>query len=386
MRFFKLSLIHEAKKEKKETQMKRVLAFSATVCLALTAAGCGEKKSASDTASETTSASTEIKTTEEILPSGESSSSETESAIGDITDVVKNEGGLNYYMSKCGRFTFGISEELEIIEVDDFDIAFKTDKEDSIIGMFSFSGWHQTLKGSTDDVIADYNEKYSNVAVEESMVNGVPCRSVTADTVAPDEDETELKIHFSAFQYGNGDIMYIVYMGAVDSQPQLEKYYWQMTDSIEYHGAPLKTEDETFSNQYYTVTISPMWYFRKKDEKGTIAIGLNLQDDTDDIFYGLTLYDPIDGKSPKDAAEDANESKKKFESTVSSEIDKTELLGYDAFRVKTNTKVGETDYFLEQYFFEKDGKCMKLGFMYPNGREEEFRNNIQPILESLEIN
>ncbi|MBP3379256.1 MAG: hypothetical protein J6K77_00115 [Ruminococcus sp.] len=316
-------------------------------------------------------------------PTFEEESSEPESDERDITDVVKNENGLNYYMSKCGKFTFGISENLEITEVDDFDLAFKTDKEDGVIGMFSFSGLHQTLKGSTDDVIASYNEEYTNVAVEDSTVNGVPCRSVTADTVAPDEDETELKIRFSAFQYGNGDLIYIVYMGAADSQTQLEEHYQQMVSSIEYHGAPLKTEDETFSGKYYTVTVSPMWYIEERMDG--IKIGLNLQDDMYDVFYRLSLRDPIDGKSARDAAEDLNESKKKFESTVSSEIDETEICGYDAFRVKTNTKFREADSFLESYFFDKDGKCMNITFMYPNGREEEFRNDIQPILESLEI-
>lgn len=375
--------------------MKKILAFSAAVCLAVSAAGCGDKESTSDTDSGKASALPEMEITEtaqeetfgEIYESGEETTSEDETSgldyyERDITEIVKNENGLNYYTSKCGMFTFGISEDLEIDETDDLDIAFKTDDENSIIGMFSFSGFHNTLDGSVDDTIADYKEKYTNVASEESTVNGVPCRSVTAETT---KEGVKLNIRFSAFQYGNGDIMYIVYIGAADAQSDMEKYYWQMANSIEYNGEPLKTEYETFSGKYYTATISPMWCFRKKDEKGAINIGLNLQKDVDDIYYGLSLHDPIDGKSPKEAAEDAKEVKNGLKSTVSSEIDETEFLGYDAFRLKSNAKIGELDFFTEHYYFDKDGKCMNINFLYPKDREEEFRNDIQPILDSLEI-
>lgn len=390
--------------------MKKVLAFSAAVCLAVSAAGCGGKKSVPDTDSGINSVSTETKPPEETLPSGtasastetkaseeslpsveslsseeESSPSETVSDIGDITDVIKNEGGLNYHMSKCGGFTFGISEELEIIEVDDFDIAFKTDREDSVIGMLSFSGFHNSLKGISDDMIADFNDKYTNVVYDESTVNGVPCFNITADTTADDPDETEMKIRFSALQYGNGDIFYLVYMGAAESQPQLEEYCQQLLNSIEYLGEPLKTEDETFSNEYYTVTASPMWYIEEKEKMNCLKIGLNLQDDPEDIFYEIRLNEPNYETSPKDAAESWNDTKKGVNSTMSSEIDEVEICGYDAFRVTTHTKVGETDIFLEKFFFDKDGKCMNIGFTYPNGREEEFKKDIQPILDSLEI-
>lgn len=354
-----------------------IFAISAAVCLAVLSAGCGDKKSSSDTASTTAPASTETKTTEGTsLSAG--------AVTGDITDVIKNEGGLNYHLSKCGRFTFGISEKLEIVEVDDLDIAF-TNGNDSVIGMFTFSGHHQTLKGFTGEMIADYNEKYTNVASDESMVNGVPCFSITADTTAPDASETKLKIHFSALQYGNGDIIYFTYMGATDSQPQLEEYYQQMLNSIEYLGEPLKTESETFSNEYYTVTAPPMWYIEEKEKMDSVKIGLNLQDSNDDVFYEIRLFAPDGEKNAKTAAEDTNKSKKSVDSTVSSEIDETKICGYDAFRVTFHTKVGKTDFFSEIFYFNKDGKCRSIKFTYPNGREEEFKKNIQPILESLEI-
>ncbi len=381
--------------------MKRILAFSAAVCLAVSAAGCGDKK-APDTSSgtsptateeitaEETSAATETETTEVTSTSVEDSSSEEETSSSDagyverdITDMVKNEGGLNYYMSKCGLFTFGISEDLEIFEVDDFDIAF-TNGNDSVIGMFSFSGYHDTVKSIATDVISDYEEKYTNVVHNESTVNGVPCLDITADTTAPDADETKMKIRFSALQYGNGDIFYLVYMGAAESQPQLEEYYQQMLNSIEYLGEPLKTEDETFSNKYYTVTTSPMWCVEEKD--GRIKIGLNLRNSIDEIYYGISLSPPDDEKNAREVAESHCDAKKKLDSTLSSEIDETEICGYDAFRVTSHTKIGEVDFFQETFCFDKDGKCWQIDSLYPNGEEEEFKKNIQPILESLEIN
>lgn len=379
--------------------MKKILAFSASVCLTLSAAGCGDEKSSSDTISVTTSASAETttveaastettvaetaSTTEKSLSSTDKSSeSQTEYKEIDITETVKNEGGLDYHMSKCGNFTFGISDELDIYEVDDFDIAF-TNGDDSIIGMYCFCGFHNTVKSLAKDMIADYEEKYTNVAYGESTVNGVPCFNITADSTAADANATELKIRFSALQYGNGDIIHLAYMGAAEAQPQLEEYYQQMLDSIEYLGEPLKTEDETFSNEYYAVTASPMWYI--KDKMGSVKIGLNLQDSIDEIYYGITLSGPSDEKSAKDAAESLNNTKKGLDSTVSSEIDETEICGYDAFRVTTHTKIGDIDFFLEFFYFDKDGKSRSISFMYPNGREEEFKENIQPILESLEI-
>ena len=99
--------------------MKKLIVLLSALCLMPSFAGCESKESVSDTVSKTVSESTETKTSEETLPTEEissseeeSSESEDESAVGDITDVIKNEGGLNYYMSKCGRFTLGISEEL----------------------------------------------------------------------------------------------------------------------------------------------------------------------------------------------------------------------------------------------------------------------------------
>lgn len=317
-------------------------------------------------------------------PEEEAASSDYEFAERDIIQPIENRDGLNYYMSECGLFTFGISEELDICETDDLDIAF-TNGDDSIIGMFTFSGWHNTLQGISEDIIADYEESYDNVAYDESTVNGVPCFNITADTTANDSNDTELKVRFSALQYGNGDIIYIVYIGAAEFQPQLEEYYQQMINSIEYLGEPLKTEDETFSNEYYTVTVSPMWYVEGNERTGIITIGLNLQDSYDDILYRISLAPPDDEKTAKDAAESANESKNERDSTLSSEIDETEICGYDAFRVTSHTKIGDSDFFLESFYFDKDGKCWQISFTYPNGREEEFKNNIQPILESLEI-
>lgn len=381
--------------------MKRILAFSAAVCLAVSAAGCGDKKD-TDTSSETSPAATEEITAEETLAATETettevtstsdeesaaeeetSSSDDEYVERDITDVVKNEGGLNYYMSRCERFTFGISEDLEIIEVDDFDIAF-TNGKDSVIGMRSFSGFHDTVKSGAVDMISYFEEKYTNVVHNESTVNGVPCFNITADTTAPDADETKFKIRYSELQYGNGDIFYLIYMGTAEAQPQLEEYYQQMLNSIEYLGEPLKTEDETVSNEYYTVTTSPMWYIEER--KGRIKIGLNLRNGTDEIFYSINLAPPDDEKNAKDAADSLKDKKKELDSTISSEIDETEICGYDAFRVTTHTKIGETDFFLETFFFDKDEKCRKISLTYPNGREEEFKKNIQPILESLKIN
>lgn len=370
--------------------MKRLLAFSSAVCLAVSTVGCGSKKSSSDTASGEAPASAETKTTKDtstttegVSSTEEASASKAGSTKGDITDVVKNEDGLNYYVSKCGRFTFGISEDLEIIETDDLDIAF-TNENDSVIGMFTFSGLHQTLKSATDGTIADYNEKFTNVAADESTVNGVPCFNITAETTADDADKTKLCIRFSALQYGNGDIIYLTYTGAADSKPQLEEYYDQMISSIEYLGEPLKTENETFSNEYYTVTASPMWYVEEKNNH--VKIGLNLQDKTEDNWYVISLFPPDDEKSAKEAAEALNESNKTFDSTISSEIDETNICGYDAFRVTTHKKVGDSiDFFHKSFYFDKDGKCRSIVLTYPNGREEEFKENIQPVLESLEI-
>lgn len=357
--------------------MKKILAYFLAACLAASVAGCRNKKNDYDTDSTATSVSAETKTTE-------GASTSAGNVTGDITDVIKNEGGLNYYMSKCGRFTFGISDNLEIIEVDDFDIAF-TNGNDSIIGMFSFSGFHQTLKSASEGVFADFDKKYTNAAAEESTVNGVPCFNITADSTAPDSAETKMKICVSALQYGNGDIFYISYIGAEESKPKLEEYFQQMLNSIEYLGEPLKTEDETVSNEYYTVTVPPMWYIEKKEKVDFLKIGLNLQNSNDDVFYGIRLNAPDDEKNAKDAAESLNDGNRKLNSIVSSEIDETEICGFDAFRVTTHTKLGNTDFFSETFYFDKDGKCWRISFMYPNGREDEFKNNIQPILESLEI-
>ena len=376
--------------------MKKILAFTAAVCLAISAAGCGNEKNSSDSISEivpeaTTAESpapTEEETAEETSPSEgitepeESTTPETEYKEIDITEVVKNEGELDYHMSKCGNFTFGISDELDICEVDDFDIAF-TNGDDSIIGMYCFCGFHDTVKSLAKDMIADYEETYTNVAYGESTVNGVPCFNITADSTAADANATELKIRFSALQYGNGDIIHLAYMGAAEAQPQLEEYYQQMLDSIEYLGEPLKTEDETFSNEYYTVTASPMWYI--EDKMDSVTIGLNLQDSVDEVFYRISLSINSDEKSAKDAAESSNDVKKGLNFTVSSEIDETEICGYDAFRVTTHTKTKSSDFISEAYYFDKDGKTRVINMTYLSGKEEWFRENIQPILESLEI-
>lgn len=337
--------------------MKKIAVLISVFCLMVSAVGCsGRETPSSDVPSEYSSADSSENADE---PPGAESSAE-------------RENELKYYNTEDGCFRFGVKPELEETESEEYEYTFTNGEKDSLIGILSLTGYHQTAKGFSESILSDYKEVYDNVKGEEMTIGNAPAYRVTADA------EGGIVYTSTMVQYGNGDLFVVNTTEAKGSEKCAEQTEI-ILNGLEFTGEPLKSENETFENDYFSVTIPEKFYFHKSDNESA-AVRLNLQNSISELLYTFSI-DAMTGETDIKAIADAAYEKSSDKNSIAREA--SEFSEYPSERITFTDKISGETIITEQHFFKVNGTCFRVTIVCSDSMLDRFDSEMQPIIDKI---
>lgn len=290
--------------------------------------------------------------------------------------VTADTSDYNSFDTADGLFSFGAPPTLAFREDDsanDYEYSFTTGKENSLIGVMSVSGYHQTAEGFGKGTLSDYEELYSEVSGENIDFGDVPAYQITAYS-------DNIVYVSTMLQYGNGDL-FVVNTTDDSGNTDAAKAAAALCSTIEYKGEPLKTSPETYENDYFSITAPEKWYFKSKDGE-SVTVCLNLQEKIEDMGYSFSLKALPDGGN---ITELANDRFSKLSENGECRVGKSEFAGSEAMTVFSEAQLGEITLKREHCYFKVNGTCYEAFFLYTAENETQFRKDVGEITESIKF-
>ena len=356
---------------------KRIITLIIAAGLCVSAWGCGSASSSSGSVSDaaTSAAASETAGSAETTEASESTAAETTAASTKAEDA-----DLNYYDTEDGKFRIGLGKEFKEYtneNLSDCEFSFTPDGM-SAVGFMAYSGRHFSAAGFVDGLEEDFKEKFETVSCEKLTVNGLPAALIIADETINGVQST---FEYYTVQYGNGDLLMIIV-----GTPAVSSYKIQIEDiisNVEYKGEPLKTGDEPFDGGAFEMTV-PEKFSVAENKDGEAKIVYNLCDSEAEYMCRLTLSEE-EGNSAKDVFSDRAKSRYENKNTISLEQDEAEFLGHDAYRILWKMELSPFTLTTESYYFDENGKVYSVTITADTGIFEQFRDDCQPIIDSIRI-
>ena len=293
---------------------------------------------------------------------------------GCFSVVTADTSDYKSFETADGLFSFGAPPMLAFREDDgsnDYEYSFTTGKENSLLGVMSVSGYHQTAKSFGEGTLSDYEKLYNEVSGEEIAFGDVPAYQITAVS-------DKVRYTSTMLQYGNGDLFIVNATDDIGNNDAV-KAAAAICSTIEYKGEPLKSSPETFENDYFSITISEKWYFKEKDSE-RVSVSLNLQESIEDMGYSFSLKALPDKGN---ITELANDRFSKLSGDGECRVEKTEFLGSEAQSVFSEKQVGEITLKMEYRYFKMNGACYEFFLLYTDENKERFTEDIREVTENV---
>ncbi len=295
---------------------------------------------------------------------------------GGLSAATSDTSDYNFFETADGLFSFGTPPDLAFREddsVNDYEYSFTTGKENSLIGVMSVSGYHQTARGFGEGTLSDYEKVYSDVKGESITIGDVPAYQITAYS-------DKISYNSIMLQYGNGDL-FVVNTTDNKGKNDAAKAAAALCSTIKYKGEPLKSSPETFENDYFSITVSEKWYFKSKDSEG-VSVCLNLQESIEDMGYSFSLKALPKGG---DITLLANERFGELSESGECRVEESEFLGSGAQSVFSEKQLGEITLKREHRYFKVNGTCFEAVLLCTDANKEQFDKDIQTITESIKF-
>ena len=310
---------------------------------------------------------------------GKKSSSDADSSFANkAEESYKLPEDIVYCDTEDGLFEFAVSSDtpdgISSAFIGETEYVFNLGDDDTLIGVMTVADLHQTAAGMGTGLSSDYEESglYSNIKGEDLTINGNPAYRITADC------ENDIIYTLTTVQFGNGDIFATASTSTPENRENCEKETDIILHSVEYKGKPLKTEPETYNNDYFSITAGEKWYFRRMTENFA-SVSLNLQNDISDMMYAFSFNALADVSDTETAAKNSAE---KF-------IDEPEFLqdtaDYMGFKAEHIHYLNPLDAYVDYYIFENDGVIYQAIEVCPVSKTEQYKSDIQEIIDSIEF-
>lgn len=301
----------------------------------------------------------------------------------DSSFTIKPASGTSY-TTDDGRFKFNIDDtllsEYDGNESSKYNFAFSLRDENTLIGVKSIPDAHQDVKAHSEDMQAGFENVYKDVEGNSIDINGIPAYEIHFDYNTKGFNS---KFGYIAAQYGNGDIIAMVYAVPEEDAEIAEEQIRNMLASIEYLGSPLKTEPEKYENDYFEITIDKDMYFQNKDEK-SVAIRPNIAEDAYEQYCSLQ-FEAFDSKTAKALADEDKKFYDESKDYANISIDNSKILGYDAIHIKVTAPYPEMTLIKESYYFEFNGKTYRILYYTPDKSLENFKKKTQSAIDSITL-
>ena len=354
---------------------KRIITLIIAAGLCVSAWGCGSASSSSGSVSDAASSAAASETAAETTEASESTAAETTAA-----STKAENADLNYYDTEDGKFRIGLGKEFKEYtneNLSDCEFSFTPDGM-SAVGFMAYSGRHFSAAGFVDGLEEDFKEKFETVSCEKLAVNGLPAALIIADETINGVQST---FEYYTVQYGNGDLLMIIV-----GTPAVSSYKIQIEDiisNVEYKGEPLKTEDELFDGGEFEMTV-PEKFSVWENKLGEVRVIYNLCDSEAEYMCRLTVFEE-EADSAKELFSDRAKSRYENKNTISVEQDEAEFLGRDAYRIFWKMEKSPLALTTESYYFEENGKVYSLSITADSGIFDRFREECQPVIDSIKF-
>ena len=293
----------------------------------------------------------------------------------------EKETPLTRYEVMDGDIKFGVSSRLEEFENNSSGIIFDLKDAGGEIAVLEMPRVRLTAKGYAEALADSYKEDgiHSNVQVTAFDSGGDSAYRITADS--QDGNVTEMDI----VQYG--DITLFGLLCTYEKDDIIcRKEAETILDSVEYSGAPLKTETEVCENDQLTISADSSWFVEKCSDSG-VTLCLYSTDDigmTTNIFTLEPLGDAdIVRKADGMYMEVCLEYDQDKEGKTVPERSQGEFLGKTAEEVSYTVATEYGINAAKAWFFEAEGNSFMAYASCPESAMDSYLADLQPVLDSI---
>ena len=191
---------------------RKILSALALLCaVSLCSCGGGSSDSESSAAKDTTAAVTSAAISTADTTADEDTTASAEATAEKTTEAETTGSTVEMIQYKTGdrQFRFEVPDNLKLdktLHEEDCEYCFTADSM-SIIGVSSYGDIHYTAKGFMQEMLPDFESKFTDVSLEETTVNGHPAMKMTASKEA---EGTTVDTVYYIVQYGNGELFMLI--------------------------------------------------------------------------------------------------------------------------------------------------------------------------------
>ena len=296
------------------------------------------------------------------------------------------------YEAGGGVFSFSVDKESGLKEYNssedgNYEFAFQNEDDGAMISVMSIVNFHQTIESVCKGREKDYAKIYTHILGSKTQIGGNPAYQITGSFK---DGDTDFKFGSTGVQYGNGDLFFVIYTVPSANTEKYEKYANDIFSTIQYTGEPLKTDEETYETNYFSLKAGPEWcFYNKGEDQTTIIYNLAENDDSAMCTLKITSF-PISENGS--AEQQVNEVTQTYEGNenVSNFIKAEGKVGeYDAHYVGYNLSTGEGDaktvLYYDVYFFDKDDRCYTITMLAPESVASKFMSGAMKVINTLTI-
>lgn len=362
---------------------KKITLMLITAALCASAWSCGSKVGSGSGSSSVETTSADVTAAESETSAESSGAAETPSeddTLPPATAAPATIGADGRYKTPEGLFSFTVADNYKPVasESEEYDMAFKEEGNDLLIGIKSIIDMHQTAKGFSEGVLPEYEKKFSEVSVKEETVNGLPAAKLTA---VYNEGSEKYIFSYTMVQYGNGDLFTVMYSTPATSSFSPDGDIEAMLNSLEYTGAPLKSGDEVCECGSFKCTVGDRFYIRSKNQSN-MSFGYNLANSISE-YMCRGYFREEEGTSAETLASETVSKWDGNDSVTGITNEKTEFMGHEAYCVKWTVTRSVFVLDVTTYYFEENGKVYAAAMSSYQDITEQFANDSQAVFDSV---
>ena len=303
--------------------------------------------------------------------------------LSDLRDSYEAGGGV---------FSFSVDassglKEYNSNDEENCEFCFKNEEENSVISIMSAVNLHQTIDSVCKGREKLYASVYSHILGSNTQIGGNPAYEITGSFK---DNDTDFKFGSIGVQYGNGDLFFVIYTVPSASAEKYEKFANDILSTVQYTGEPLKTGEETYETDYFSLKAGAEWcFYNKGEDQTTVIYNLAENDDSAMCTLKITALPISENGSAEQQIKDITDMCNSNEN-VSNFVQAQGKVGeYDAQYAGYNLSSGEGEnkavFYHDIYCFDKGDRCYTITLLAPESVASKFMSGAMKVINTLEI-
>ena len=339
-----------------------IAVLSAAVTL-LAMSGCGDKNESVrpyDVASDASSSSSET-ASENVSAEGEKLTTK-----DGLFSVVRNPRFTDYEGVFSKQYEFFIEDKAENINV----------------GVMEVADMHISAECFTEAMKQQYEASYEDIKSYAAENSERPAYILEA--VYSNEDGSKRNFYFEAVQYGNGDNIVVLVSSPLESAEKGKEAAEEILATAEYYGDAEKTEPETHTNDFFSITADKDNYFYSADDKEA-TVRPNIANNDAERYGSFKLSAEKSGSTAQELASADEQKSMENEKIGNVSVSETNFLGNKAVCVSCILMSDVMNLKREVYYFDFNGVCYQAQYLAPENGFDEYKESAKALVDTIEL-